>query len=83
MMKSHEAIKAVRDGYRIARSGWNGKGMFVYQHEAVGFKPVLVLHTARGEHQPGWVFSQDDVFSDDWEIVQGSDKIQIGEWREW
>lgn len=70
MMKSHEAIKAVRDGYRIARSGWNGKGMFVYQYEAAGFKPVLVLHTARGEHQPGWVFSQDDVFSDDWEIVQ-------------
>lgn len=70
MLKSHEAIKAVRDGNRIARSGWNGKGMYVYQHEAHGFKPVLVLHTARGEHQPGWVFSQDDLFSDDWEITQ-------------
>lgn len=69
-MKSNEAIEAVRAGHRIARSGWNGKGMFVYQHEFAGFKPVLVLRTASGEHQPGWVFSQDDLFSDDWEIVQ-------------
>ncbi|WP_018900445.1 DUF2829 domain-containing protein [Rhizobium sp. 2MFCol3.1] len=68
-MKSHEAIKAVLEGHRIARSGWNGKGMYVYQYEAIGFKPVLVLRTAQGERQPGWVFSQDDVFSQDWEIV--------------
>ncbi|MBB4348002.1 DUF2829 domain-containing protein [Aliirhizobium cellulosilyticum] len=70
MVKSHEAIKAVRDGHRIARSGWNGKGMYVYQHEPNGFKPVLILRTAKGEYQPGWVFSQEDVFSDDWEIVE-------------
>jgi hypothetical protein len=24
------AIKALQDGHRVARSGWNGKGMFLY-----------------------------------------------------
>ena len=77
MLKSHEAIKAVRDGHRIARAGWNGKGMFVYLEAGLAhtfkvttYKPVLVLNTASGERQPGWVFSQDDLLSDDWEIVQ-------------
>lgn len=70
LLSSYEVIRAVREGKRIARSGWNGKGMYVYQHVADGFKPVLVLHTAKGEEQPGWVFSQDDLFSDDWEIVE-------------
>jgi hypothetical protein len=68
-LTSSEAIKAVREGHHIARAGWNGKGMYVFRHDADGFKPVLVLHTARGEKQPGWVFSQDDLFADDWQIV--------------
>jgi hypothetical protein len=70
MIASHEAIKAVRDGHRIARAGWNGKGMFVYRYDVEGFKPALVIKTASGAHQLGWVFSQDDLFADDWEIVQ-------------
>lgn len=70
MLTSYAAIKAVREGHRIARSGWNGKGMYVFRHDAAGFKSVLVLQTAKGELQPGWVFSQDDLFSDDWQIVE-------------
>ncbi len=65
-----DAIENLKLGFRVSRSGWNGKGMYVYQHEAIGFKPVLVLYTAKGENQPGWVFSQDDVFSDDWEVIE-------------
>lgn len=26
-----QAIEAAKQGYRIARAGWNGKGMFVFQ----------------------------------------------------
>ncbi len=71
-MRSFDAIKDVLSGYRIYREGWNGKGMYVYQYEANGFKPVLVLHTAKGEEQPGWVFSQDDLFASDWMSTDGS-----------
>ncbi|MCX6216409.1 DUF2829 domain-containing protein [Spirosoma sp.] len=28
------AVEAVKQGKRIARSGWNGKGMFVFQRPA-------------------------------------------------
>lgn len=69
MIESWEAIKAVREGYRIQREGWNGKGMYVYQTEFSDHKPCLVLLTATGEKQPGWVFSQADLYADDWSVV--------------
>ena len=25
-----EAIKALKNGYKVCRKGWNGKGMFIY-----------------------------------------------------
>jgi hypothetical protein len=25
-----DALRALRTGYRLARAGWNGKGMFIY-----------------------------------------------------
>ena len=31
VMKFGEALEAVKEGKLIARSGWNGKGMFVFQ----------------------------------------------------
>lgn len=68
-MQSYEAIKAVLKGHKISRSGWNGKGMFVYHLNIEGFRPVLVIRNAQGEHQPGWVFSQEDVFAEDWGVL--------------
>ena len=36
-----EAIKALKEGKRVARQGWNGKGMFIFERPAdeleVGF----------------------------------------------
>lgn len=29
-MKFNEALEAMKDGKRVARHGWNGKGMFVF-----------------------------------------------------
>ena len=31
--------------------------------------PVIVMFTAQGKHQPGWLASQADMLSDDWERV--------------
>lgn len=30
-MNFGEALQALKDGHMVARAGWNGKGMFVYQ----------------------------------------------------
>lgn len=69
-LSSSDAIAAVLDGKTIRRSGWNGKGMYVYSEVFPGHRPCLVLSNADGAKQPGWVFSQDDLFSADWEIIE-------------
>lgn len=78
-----EAIAAMKKGDRVQRSGWNGKNMHIYIedkfHVLVGmggiqhkrtYNPVIVMFTAQGEHQPGWLASQADILSEDWQIVQ-------------
>ena len=72
------AVEALKRGERIARSGWNGKGMWVelfltdgYFDEEYGFPldPYLVLKTAGNTMQPGWNASTPDVLAEDWQIV--------------
>ena len=33
-----EAIRLLKDGHKLARKGWNGKGMFVYYIPANSYK---------------------------------------------
>lgn len=81
------AIEAAKKGKKIARSGWNGKGMYVFLADGVEFHTdadisefegsadgvyvadMLVLRTAQGNMQPGWLASQADMLADDWYIV--------------
>ena len=35
-MKFGEALEEVKKGALIARAGWNGKGMFVFQPRKIG-----------------------------------------------
>lgn len=82
------ALEAVKMGKRISRSGWNGKGMYVFLADDVEFHTnadisefygaadgccvasVLVMRTAQGNMQPGWLASQADMLADDWYIVE-------------
>ena len=63
-----EALAFMRDGYRVTRNGWNGKGMWI---ELViptnGWEPFILMHTALGKEQPGWLASQNDMLATDWE----------------
>ena len=75
-----DAIRAMKRGERVARAGWNGKGMHLYleEHFAVQtrggafkkhirtYEPVIVMFTAQGKHQPGWLASQADMLAEDW-----------------
>jgi hypothetical protein len=83
LMKFGEAIEALKSGSAVRRAGWNGKGMHIYLEEDLRFfprtkttrgfdrvyEPCVCLFTAQSKHQPGWVPSQADMLSDDWEIV--------------
>ena len=92
-----QAIDAMHHGLIVRRSGWNGKGMFVYKTigntvpaefipkfaslpdtvkeflqdkgKDVVFHPSITMYTAQGEMQPGWLPSQADILSEDWEIA--------------
>lgn len=66
------AIKAVKDGQKIARSGWNGKGMWIElqtpdAHSKMNH-PYLYMSDVHGKLFP-WNPNQLDMLSEDWEIV--------------
>ena len=74
-----EAINALKDGKKVNREGWTGKGMFLFYvsggtmiHPAIDNEvdalPYIAMKTATGEVVP-WVASQTDLLADDWVIV--------------
>ena len=82
-----DAIQAAKMGKKIARKGWNGKGMYVFLVHGMDFHTdadlseledqdvevldCLVMRTATGAFCPGWLASQTDMLADDWMIVGG------------
>lgn len=84
------AIENMKIGYKVARKGWNGKGMYIVLMDGypstlastmtkekhglpegsyVTVNPYIVMKTATGELQPGWLASQTDILAEDWENV--------------
>lgn len=59
-MNFGKAIEALKAGKFVARRGWNGRGMYLW-----------LLPEANGAVLTGWLASQTDMLSDDWEIVTG------------
>jgi hypothetical protein len=78
------AIEALKMGERVARAGWNGKGMWLllvrgYEYEATEGEqvfsalgclklPWIGMKTANNEFVP-WLASQTDMLADDWVLV--------------
>lgn len=47
-----EAIEAVKQGKRIARIGWNGKGMFVFQRPEDELEVSFIIEKVKSLPQP-------------------------------
>ena len=66
------AVKALKLGNTVARSGWNGKGMWLaLQRPDAGSKmslPYIYMKTA-DDHCVPWLASQTDMLSSDWCVV--------------
>ena len=66
------AVRALKDGQRVARAGWNGKGMWLaLQVPDANSKmslPYIYMNTVDGKLVP-WLASQTDVLAEDWDIV--------------
>lgn len=68
---------------RLARSGWNGKGMWVQRYAPDKYDPAgmlvpsyIEMYTTQKTFVP-WVASQTDMAADDWERVDGSEGGEI------
>lgn len=66
------AVKNLQNGYRVRRSGWNGKGMWLHlqvpdNHSKMTL-PYVYMHTVQGDLVP-WLCSQTDLLSLDWELA--------------
>jgi hypothetical protein len=80
-MNFGRAIEELKVGQRVARQGWNGKGMWLVlihpgnaMHTsaagAFDMQPCIGMKTADGKMQPGWLASQADMLAEDWAIME-------------
>jgi len=72
-----DAIEIMKNGGRVARKGWNGKGMWLEmqipdEHSKMTL-PYIYMKTACGNLVP-WLASQTDILSDDWDILKNDAK---------
>ncbi len=70
------AIEAMKDYRKVARQGWNGKGMWLMiipvgnaACEGFPMQNCIGMKTVQDVMQPGWLASQADMLADDWFIV--------------
>lgn len=74
------ALEALKKGECIARTGWNGKGMYLFLahgediQKCVGIPDkcvdVVCMKTAQNTVVFGWLASQSDMLAEDWVIVE-------------
>ena len=75
------AIDAMKLGHRVARAGWNGKGMWLalvkkevadkvaFEFAALDAAPWIGMKTADEKFVP-WLASQTDMLAEDWVVLQ-------------
>lgn len=93
-MNFGQAIEALKDGKKVARSGWNGKNMFIYLVQNLQLDPMDLNNECAWHVLPevkhlqeikicshidmkaaddsiviGWLASQADMLSEDWNII--------------
>jgi hypothetical protein len=77
-----QAIWNLKNGNKMARAGWNGKGIFIELQTPDLFSkmthPYIFIDTTglqtnnpdAPKNRVPWLASQTDMLADDWEVVQ-------------
>lgn len=79
------ALRLLKEGKRVAREGWNGKGMYLFLGKVSEYVPAthylhngclpdttrscIFMHDAQGMLVPGWLASHTDMLAEDWVVV--------------
>lgn len=75
-----QAIELLKSGYKLARKGWNGKGMYITyvspdqwqvdKYEShLNSLPWVGMKTANDSFVP-WLASQSDILAEDWVLAE-------------
>lgn len=69
-MNFGQAIEAMKNGKRVCREGWNGKGMWIKAQypdadSLMDGGPYAYISNPAGKKFP-WNASQQDLFAEDW-----------------
>ena len=84
-MNFGKAIDLLKEGKKLTRKGWNGKNQYIelatnisykntdgeiinINHKTIGNKAIAFVGTSG--IQIGWLASQSDMLSDDWELIE-------------
>lgn len=89
------ALEAAKMGKRIARAGWNGKGMYVFlidvadlhtnadlsglEGKDVTVRDCFAMKCADDSICPGWLASQTDMLADDWCVLEDAETMSWGD----
>lgn len=76
-----EAIKYLKRGLKVARKGWNGKGMYLFLADGEDLTSCIssgdfkctssvCMKTAQNNICVGWLASQADMLAEDWVFVK-------------
>lgn len=74
-----DAIILLKDGVKVARLGWNGKGLWLELQRPDAYSKmtlpyIYMSYPTDAQNTPGakvpWLASQTDVLAEDWVIVE-------------
>lgn len=72
MFDFSEALRRLKNGYKVARAGWNGKNMWINlqvpDENSKMTLPYIYMFTADKNLVP-WLASQTDILASDWTVV--------------
>lgn len=72
------ALEILKKGKSVARSGWNGKGMFITlqipdENSKMSLPYMYITYPEEAVNTPGarcpWLASQTDLLAEDWYVV--------------
>ena len=80
-MNFGQAIEVLKTGKKVAREGWNGKGIFIelqipdenskmtHPYIFIDTTGLDTQNTKAPKNRVPWLASQTDMLSEDWQIV--------------
>lgn len=76
-MNFGQALESLKRGAKVAREGWNGKGLYVQLHKGGDYEfsellPFFVIKNVKNSFNT-WVPSVSDCLAEDWELVDAGE----------